>query len=79
LATLRVNLVLVILFSLLDLTYLFLMVSELTGSLTVQKVAGGVGLATAAVAYYAGAAQLLTEDNSWFTLPVGLLHRRRLN
>jgi len=77
LATLRVNLALVTLFALLDLTFLLLMAGELTGNATIPKVAGGFGLATAAVAFYAGAAQLITAENSYFTLPVGQLHRRR--
>lgn len=74
-ATLRVNVVLVVLFSLLDLTFLLLMAGEFTDNLTVHKVGGGAGLFTAAAAFYAGAAQLLTEDNSLFTLPVGAFRR----
>jgi succinate-acetate transporter protein len=79
LATLRVNLALIAVFGLLDLTFMFLMISEFTESLTIHKVGGGFGLATAAAAFYAGAAQLLTEDNSFFTLPVGPIRRRRLD
>jgi len=67
------------LFFLLDLTFLLLMAGEFAESLTIHKVGGGFGLATAAVAFYAGAAQLLTEDNSWFTLPVGPIRRRRVD
>lgn len=36
----------------------------------VQKAAGGFGIATAAVAWYVGAAGLLSPDTSYFTLPV---------
>lgn len=67
------------LFFLLDMTFLLLMVGEFAESPTIHKVGGGFGLVTAAVAFYAGAAQLLTEDNSWFTLPVGAIRRRRLD
>jgi len=55
------------------------MVSEFTENLSIHKAGGGFGIATAAVAFYAGAAQLLTEENSLFTLPVGHIPRRRLD
>lgn len=71
LATLRLNLILVLIFLLLDLALFLLMVGEFSGSLTVYKIGGGIGVAAAAAAFYAGTAQLLTEDISWFTLPVG--------
>jgi succinate-acetate transporter protein len=51
-------------------TFLTLMISEFSGSPTILNIGGGFGLATAAVSFYLGAAQLLDEDNSWFTLPV---------
>ena len=65
----------ILLFFLLDMTYLVLMVSNFTESLAVQKAAGGVGLATSAVAFYAGASRLLTEETTWFTLPVGPIRK----
>ena len=68
--------VLVLFFFLLDLNFLTLTVCEFTRSPTLQKVAGGEGLALAAVSFYAGAAHLLTEENSWFTLPMGVLGRK---
>ena len=71
LATLRLNFILVLVFLLLDLALFFLMIGEFSGSLTVYKMGGGIGVAAAAAAFYAGTAQLLTEDISWFTLPVG--------
>jgi len=79
LATLRVNIALVALFFLLDLTFLLLMAAEFTGNATIGTAGGAFGIVTAAVAFYAGAAQLLTEENSLFTLPVGNLRRRRLD
>jgi succinate-acetate transporter protein len=75
LATLKVNLLLIILFFLLDLTFLFLMMSEFSGNLTVHKIGGGACLATSAVAFYGGAASLFTKENAWFTLPVGTIRR----
>jgi succinate-acetate transporter protein len=79
LATLRVNIALVSLFFLLDVTFLLLMIANFSGNAMIAKAGGGFGLVTAAVAFYAGAAQLLTEENSLFTLPVGNLRRRRLD
>jgi succinate-acetate transporter protein len=76
---LRVNVALVSLFFFLDLTFLLLMVGEFTENVTIAKTGGGFGILTAAIAFYAGAAQLLTEDNSLFTLPLGNLRRRRLD
>jgi len=55
------------------------MISDFTGSLVMLKIGGGFGLATAAVSYYLGAAQLLDEENSWITLPVIPFSRGRLN
>jgi hypothetical protein len=78
-ATLRVNVALVALFFLLDLTFLLLMVANFSGMASIAKAGGAFGIVTAAVAFYAGAAQLLTEENSLFTLPVGNLRRRRLD
>lgn len=71
--TLKLNIALVVLFFLLDMTFLMLTISEFTKSLAFQKVGGSFGLLTSAAAFYAGAASLLTKENSWFTLPVGAL------
>ena len=79
LVTLRINLALVLVCFFLDLTLLLLMIGEFLGNLTIHRVGGGVGIATAAAAFYAGAAQLLTKDIFWFTLPVGSIPRRRLD
>lgn len=69
----------VALFACLDITFCLLMAAEFTENASVAKAGGGFGLVTAAIAFYAGAAQLLTEENSLFTLPVGSLRRRRLD
>lgn len=75
LGTFRTNIVLVLFFFLLDVNLLILTIAEFTRSLTLQKVAGGEGLALAAVAFYAGAANLFTKEDIGFTLPVGSLSR----
>ena len=79
LGTLRVNVVSVLIFSLLEATFLLLMIGEFSGSITISKMGGGAGIATGLAAFYGGAAQLLTEDNCWFTLPVGPIPRRRVD
>lgn len=79
-ASFRSSVGLVALFALLDITFLLLFVSEFIGdeakSTKVHKAGGGFGIATAAVAWYVGAAGLLTPDTSYFTLPVIELSRR---
>lgn len=47
----------------------------MNGSQKIIDAAGGLGLATAAAAFYTGAAALLTPDLSYFQLPVGNLAR----
>lgn len=75
--TLKVNVALIALFGCLDITFLLLMAGEFTGSVATHKAGGAMGLLTAAIAYYAGAAQLLNEENSLITLPVGNLRRNK--
>jgi hypothetical protein len=77
LGTLRTNIALIALFGFLDITFLLLMVGELTENASVHKAGGVCGIITAFVAYYAGAAQLITKENSLFTLPVGNLRRNK--
>jgi succinate-acetate transporter protein len=72
---LRTNVVLLLFFLLLDVNLLILTIAEFTRSLTLQKIAGGEGLLFVAVAFYAGAANLLNEENCGFNLPVGNLAR----
>jgi hypothetical protein len=76
LATTRVNIGLMALFFFLDITFLLLMVGEFTGNATVHKAGGGFGIATAFIAYYCGTSQLLSSDNSFFTLPIGIIKKR---
>lgn len=40
------------------------------------KAGGALGIITAFVAYYVGAAQLLAGNDIWFTLPVGSIPQR---
>jgi len=76
LATLRVNAGLVALFLTLDITFILLMAGTFTGHASLNKAGGGMGILTAFVAYYCGTAQLLTPENSLFTLPIGRIGKR---
>ncbi len=82
-ASFRSSIGLVALFFFLDVTFLLLFVhyflasaGKTTMSLHVQIAGGAFGILTAAIAWYVGAAGLLTPDTSLFTLPVGDLSRK---
>lgn len=81
LATLRTNLALSALFASLTLTFLLLTIAEYKGSAThglrVKRAGGFFGVFTAVIAWYLALAGILTHENSYFTLPVGNLSRRR--
>ena len=49
---------------------------KFTLNTTFDKVGGGLGVVTALIAYYVGLAELLIRDESWFTLPLGVMPRR---
>lgn len=66
----------VMVFFLLDMTFIMLMISQFTVSITMTKVAGGFGLATSAASFYLGTALLLDGDGFWFDLPIGTFKRR---
>ncbi|PWZ02843.1 putative FUN34-transmembrane protein [Testicularia cyperi] len=75
-ASFRSSVGLVSLFFFLDLTFLLLFISEFTGNAKITTAGGAFGILTAAIAWYVGAAGLLTPDTSFFTLPVIELSRR---
>lgn len=79
-ASFRSSVALVVLFVVLDITFLLLFVhyfiKDTTISNHVGKAGGAMGILTAAIAWYIGAAGLLTPDTSFFTLPVIELSRR---
>ncbi|EDQ99874.1 FUN34 transmembrane protein [Laccaria bicolor S238N-H82] len=71
-ATLRKNLALITLFSLLTLTFIVLAGGAFSGIANVTKAGGGLGVVTALVAYYIGLSELLSaEDQALFHLPLG--------
>jgi len=77
LGSLRINVGLITLFFFLDVTFLLLMIGEFSGNMNIHKTGGGFGILTAAIAYYCGTAQLLTEGSALFSLPLGPINKRR--
>ncbi|MCO5565799.1 hypothetical protein L7F22_019474 [Adiantum nelumboides] len=69
-ASFKSSLALVLLFFFLDLTFLLLFVAYFTGKSSVTTAGGALGIVTAAIAFYTGAAGLLSPDTSYFSLPV---------
>ena len=67
---------LISLFFFLTLTFMLLAIGEFMGSNSVHKAGGGFGILTALIAYYVGLAELLIRDESWFTLPLGVIPKR---
>jgi len=77
-ASLRSTFALASLFFCLTMTFMFLMIGAYTLKENLNKVGGGFGLLTAAIAYYAAASGLITQQASYFALPVGDLPKRHL-
>lgn len=75
-ASFRSSVGLVALFFFLDITFLLLFVHYFTGIAALQTAGGAFGILTAAIAWYVGAAGLLSPDTSLFSLPVGDLTRK---
>ena len=69
-ASLRRNMGLIILFFFLTLTFLLLMIGQFVINEKIVKAGGYFGIFTAFIAYYCGAANLFTEDSTFFRLPL---------
>jgi len=72
---LRSNLGLVLLFFFLTMTFMFLMIGEYIANVNIVKAGGGLGILTAFIAYYVGAANLFSRDSSYVALPLVPLRR----
>ncbi|KAH8091401.1 FUN34 transmembrane protein [Cristinia sonorae] len=72
----RRNMGLIALFAFLTITFFLLAGGEYTGRLNVTKAGGYFGIITALIAFYVGLAELLTREDSWFTLPLGQIPKR---
>jgi len=76
LGTLRANAGLAALFFFLTLTFMLLMIGEFTEKAMVHKAGGGLGIVTAAIAFWVAAHGIITRDTGYFGLPVGDLPKR---
>jgi succinate-acetate transporter protein len=74
--SLRRNVGMIALFFFLTITFILLAAGNFTASTSVTKAGGGFGVLTALIAYYVGLAELLIRDESWFTLPLGVMPKR---
>lgn len=78
-ACLRSNIGLVALFFFLDLTFMLLMIGKfMPTNINITKAGGGLGIVTAAIAYYVGASELMPRHQSYFTLPTYALPKREV-
>ena len=75
-AATRSSIGLLALFVVLDLVFALLMAGAFTGSASVNKAAGALGVIDAFIALYCAAAGLLTKETSYFLLPIGPLGER---
>lgn len=77
-ATFRHSVTFIFLFFVLDMAFLFLAIGEYTGSAACGKAGGYFGLLAAFAAWYAAIAQILTNENSYFTLPLVSLQKKAI-
>lgn len=52
------------------------MIFKLVEQVNVTKAGGGFGIVTAMIAYYCGVSELLVREESYFTLPLGVIPKR---
>lgn len=77
-AVLRHSVAFIFLFLTLDLAFLTLAIGEYVSSTASIKAGGIFGLLAAFTAWYCAIAQLLTKDNSYFTLPLVSLQKKAI-
>ncbi|KZT50156.1 hypothetical protein CALCODRAFT_444955, partial [Calocera cornea HHB12733] len=77
LGTFRASVALSALFFCLFITFILLAAGNFTGEVNVVKAGGGMGIVTAMIAYYTGAAGLYSPDVSYLILPIGDLPKLR--
>jgi succinate-acetate transporter protein len=73
LGSLRSTAGLALLFFFLTLTFMMLMIGAFLVNEKATKAGGGLGLVTAAIAYYCASAHIITSQTSYFPLPIGHL------
>ncbi|TEB27962.1 FUN34 transmembrane protein [Coprinellus micaceus] len=76
-AALRKSIAFIALFGFLAVTFLLLAIGDFYQALNVTRAGGGLGVATAFIAYYIGLSELLAaEDQAVFHLPLGVFPKR---
>ncbi|KZS99782.1 FUN34 transmembrane protein [Laetiporus sulphureus 93-53] len=77
-ASTRRNIGMCALFFFLTITFLLLGIAELVKSTSAAcaKAGGWTGIITAFIAFYVGQAQLMIREESWFTMPIGVIPQR---
>jgi len=73
---LRKNVGFILLLGFLSLTFLLLAVGKFTMKVNVTKAGGALGLITAFIAYYCAVSELLVPEESYFSLPLGVISKR---
>lgn len=77
LGSLRRNIALIALFFDLSITFIFLAAGAWTGTLSLTKAGGAFGIVAALIAYYCALSDLLVKNESWFTIPLGVIKQGR--
>ncbi|PVG02118.1 hypothetical protein CPB86DRAFT_780536 [Serendipita vermifera] len=75
---LRHSVAFIFLFTTLDLAFLMLAIADYTNNVSLTKAGGVFGLLAAFTAWYCAIAQLLTKDNSYFTVPLVSLQKKAI-
>ncbi|KAF7965783.1 hypothetical protein HWV62_41799 [Athelia sp. TMB] len=75
-AALRKNVGFIALLGFLWMTFLLLAVSKFTGNVTCNTAGGALGIVTAFIAYYCAMSELLVFEESYFTVPLGVIPKR---
>jgi len=76
--TFRHSVAFIFLFFTLDMAFLMLAISEYVSSAACKKAGGVFGLLAAFAAWYCALSQLLTKDNSYFTVPMVSLQKKAI-
>jgi len=79
LGTFRLNIGLLSLFGFLTLTFLFLTLGKFIPVIALTQAGGVLGIITAFIAWICGLSGLLTNENSYFTIPLGNLNRSKVH
>jgi len=74
--SLRSNAGLISLFGFLTITFMLLMIGQFVTNVKIVKAGGYFGIFTAFIAYYCGAANLYTQDATFFHLPLAPIPKR---